>query len=377
LPSIDPAPSRYDDASQERDRALHRVRRIHVLRTLGLALGSLCVASVLQLHGAATGWWVALVLHGLLWPQVAYLLAKRSADPRRTENRSLMADSALGGMWVAVMEFNLLPSVLLVTMLSVDKVGARDPSLLARSTLLLAAGCGLTSLALGFPVQWETPISVVLACVPILVVYPLAISGVTNALARRVAEQNRLLEQVGRTDGLTGLANRRRCFAAAEREFERHGRTGRPAVLMVLDIDRFKDINDRYGHPVGDDVLRGVAAVLSECTRAIDTAGRYGGDEFMIVMPEAGLEGAAEVAGRIRARLAALRFAAAPTLHCTVSVGACEADTALNDVNVWVHDADAALYRAKSAGRDRFVAAGSAGDAEPAPRPLKPVSPIR
>jgi diguanylate cyclase len=97
----------------------------------------------------------------------------------------------------------------------------------------------------------------------------------------------------------------------------------------------------------------------------------------MIVMPEAGLDGAAEVAGRIRARLAALRFAAAPSLHCTVSVGACEADTALNDVNVWVHDADAALYRAKSAGRDRFVAAGTAAAVETASHPPQPRAPVR
>ena len=343
----------------DRARALRHVRRIHRVRTLGLALGSLCVASVLSLHGASAGWWAALALHAFAWPQLATAIARRSDDPRRTEARNLVLESALGGMWVAVMQFNLLPSVLLVTMLSVDKVGARDLSLLARSSALLAAGCALTSAALGFPVRIETPMSVILACLPFLVVYPLTVSSVMIGLARKVSRQNRLLEELGRTDGLTGLANRRQCFAVAQAELARHARSGRPAVLIVVDVDRFKDINDRYGHPVGDDVLCGVATVLRECTRAIDTPARYGGDEFLIVMPEADLAGAEEVSRRVRKRLAALAFPGAPDLVCTISMGAAVADRAMSNVDAWVRAADGALYRAKAAGRDRFVAAGA------------------
>lgn len=327
------------------------------MRGLGLALGSLCVASVFRLNGAAPGWWLVLVLHAFVWPQVAAALAKRGADPRAVETRSLLLDSALGGMWVALMQFNLLPSVLLATMLLADKIGSRHPSFLALDIALLAGGCALTSAALGFPVQVETPMSVVVACVPFLVVYPLAISGMMNALARRVTRQNRLLTEVGRTDGLTGLANRRQCFAVAKDELARHARSGRPAVLFVIDIDHFKEVNDRYGHPVGDDVLCGIATVLRECTRTIDTTARYGGDEFVIVMPETDLAGAEEVARRIRKRLAELTVSGAPDLHCTVSIGAAEAERSMDDVELWVHEADRALYRAKDAGRDRFVGA--------------------
>jgi diguanylate cyclase len=351
---------RHDPARADRF-----VRRIHRLRTLGLALGALCVASVLRLHDKGPLWWVLLALNGFVWPQLAHALTRRSADPRRTERRNLIFDSALGGMWVAAMHFNLLPSVLLVTMLSVDKVGPRSVSLLARSTLALAGACVLTSTVLGFPVDVDTPMSVVVACVPFLVIYPLAISGVTITLARRVTDQNRLLEQLGRTDGLTGLANRRQCLVVAGRELARGARSGRPAVLMVIDIDRFKDINDRYGHPVGDDVLCGVAAVLRASTRVIDTAGRYGGDEYLIVMPETTLAGAEEAARRIRARLAALKIAGAPELRCTVSIGAAQTHRDTRDVGIWVHEADAALYSAKASGRDRFVAAGSEPGLEP------------
>jgi diguanylate cyclase len=341
----------------DRARGLRFARRIHRMRTLGLALGALCVAAVLQLHDAHWWWWAALILHGFVWPHVATALARASDDPRRTEKRQLMAESALGGMWIAVMQFNLLPSVLVMTMLSVDKVDLGNSSVLARSTALMAATCALTSAALGFPVQVQTPMPVMLACIPLLVVYPLTISGAVLGLARRVTDQNRRLEELGRTDVLTGLANRRQGFAAAKEELARHARSGRPAALVILDIDHFKEVNDLHGHPVGDEVLCGIAAVLRECTRTIDTAARHGGDEFLIVMPETGLPGAEEVARRIRQRLAALSFAGAPGVRCTISLGAVEADRRMPDVDAWVREADSALYRAKASGRDRFVGA--------------------
>jgi len=331
------------------------VQRIHRLRTLGLALGFLCVASVLRLHDEPLGWWLLLATNAFLWPHIARWLAMRSTRPRHVELRSLMVDSALGGLWIAVMQFNVLPSVLLATMLSVDKISAGGPPLLARTLMLLAVACALASAALGFPLGVVSPMSVVVACLPLLVIYPLAISSVTHALTRRVAQQNRRLEEMGRTDGLTGLANRRKIFAVVEAELARHRRTGRPAVLVMLDIDRFKDINDRYGHPAGDEVLRGVADVLRQCCRATDMPSRYGGDEFLMLLPETDLRGAEEMALRVRRQLEVLAFAFAPNLRCTVSLGASAAKVDLTDVNAWIQRADAALYRAKAAGRDRFA----------------------
>jgi diguanylate cyclase len=124
-----------------------------------------------------------------------------------------------------------------------------------------------------------------------------------------------------------------------------------------MDIDHFKDINDRYGHPMGDDVLCSVAEVLRRCCRESDTPTRYGGDEFLVMLPETDLHGAEEAARRIRGELETLRFESAPDLRCTVSLGAAEAGRDITNVDVWVQQADGALYRAKAAGRDRFVAA--------------------
>ena len=311
--------------------------------------------------GRRIGWWIVLALNAFAWPHVARWLAGRSTSPTQSEIRNLMVDSAMGGVWIAVMQFNLLPSVVLATMLSVDKVGVGGMPLLARTSALLILTCAATSAALlGFPVQIATPTDVMLACLPLLVVYPLAIGNATFSLANRLARQNKRLDELGRTDALTGLANRRQCLSLVESELARHRRNGRPAVLVILDVDHFKSINDRYGHPIGDEVLCKVAKVLLESSRRSDSVARYGGDEFVMMLPETTLRGAEEASRRIRAKLEGVAFERAPDLHCTVSLGAAEASAQM-DVGAWVRQADEALYRAKLAGRNRFEGAAPAG----------------
>jgi len=327
------------------------------MRTLGLGLGSLCVGSVFWLHDEPWFLWVLLALYVFVWPHVANFVALRSAEPSRWEFRNLALDSALGGVWIALMNFNLLPSVLLLTMLTVDKIAAGGIRLALPTTSLLFITCLVTSAALGFPLDVSSPNAVIVACIPFLVTYPLAVSNVMYALQNTVARQNRRLLQISSTDELTGLANRREGFAAAEHALERHRRSGAPAVLIVLDIDRFKRVNDRWGHPAGDQVLCGVANMLRQCSRAIDTPARYAGDEFLLVLPDTDLEGASEMAKRIRAQLAGTTFEHAPDLRCTVSLGAAEAHREMEDVEDWMQQADAALYHAKATGRDRMVSA--------------------
>jgi len=350
-------PTASQAAKETFARELRFVRRVHRLRTVGLGLGALCVASVLHLNAEAVAWWVLLFAHAFVWPHAAAMLATRSTDPQKAEFRNLVIDSALGGAWIAVMKFNLLPAVLLATMLSVDKVSVGGPRLLLRTSAALFATCAVTWAALGFPLNVGTPMSVVIACIPFLVVYPMAISGVTYALANKLAQQNRRLDELGRTDSLTGLANRRQGFELAQTELARYRRTGRPAVLVVLDIDRFKDINDRYGHLAGDEVICAVAETLRGSCRAVDVVARYGGDEFLLVFPETDLRGAGVAAKRIRRRLEMHAFENAPDLRCTLSFGAAEASVETTDVENWIRQADAALYGAKAAGRDCFFTA--------------------
>jgi diguanylate cyclase len=151
---------------RERLRALDFATRVHRLRMLGLGFGSLCVASVLHFHGAHPGWWVLLALYAFAWPHLAYAIVKREPRPQQAELRNLLVDSAMGGLWVAVMQFSLLPSVLLVTMLSVDKLGVGGVRLLGWTSLVLVAACAGTSALLGFPLRFETPMSVIVGCLP-------------------------------------------------------------------------------------------------------------------------------------------------------------------------------------------------------------------
>lgn len=283
----------------------------------------------------------------------------RSVTPLRAELRHLALDSALGGVWIALMQFNLLPSVLLMTMLLVDKVAVGGVRFALRTNVGMLAACAIASAILGFSVDIATPMSVIAACIPFLVAYPLAISHVTYGLANRIAQQNRVLAGLSNTDHLTGLANRRQGFAAADQALALHRRTGVAAVLVVLDIDQFKAVNDRYGHPAGDEILRQLANTLRTCSRTTDTPVRHAGDEFLLVLPHTDLNGAAEMSRRIRALLAELTFLQAPGLQCTISLGAAEAHREMADVEDWIQQADAALYRAKEGGRDRLVCAPS------------------
>lgn len=343
-------------AGAARAREVAFVRRVHRLRVLGLGLGALCVASVLWLNGSAWQWWALLACNSLVWPQVSRRVAERSESPRAAEERNLAVDSALGGMWIAVIQFNLLPSVLLLTMLAVDKISAGGPRLLWRTLPWLLLACIVTALLIGFPVALHTPMPVLLACVPLLVAYPLSICKVNWDLASRVVHQNRRLDEVGRTDELTGLANRRHGLAVAEAELLRARETGRAVSLILLDIDHFKRINDLQGHHAGDDVLRGVAQALRGSRSGSDTPVRYGGDEFILILPETDLDGAQETAARIQAEVAALTFERVPGLRCAVSVGAAQVSPRAEEVEAWIQRADLALYAARASGRGRLVA---------------------
>lgn len=344
------------DSNPVRDAGLRFARRVYPMRALGLGLGTFCIAGVLHENGTSPWVWGVLFLNGWVWPHVAFRLARANPDPARAEARNLMVDSACGGAWIAVMQLNLLPSVLLLTMLSIDKVAAGGWPMLFRSWAFMGLAFFVAWIAFGLPLQPHTTQPVMLASLPFLVSYPLGLSWVTHHLGQHVARQNRRLEDHSRTDGLTLLPNRQHWEQVASTELRRHGRSGRPAVLMMIDIDHFKAINDRHGHLVGDEVIRRFASDLRASLRDIDTAGRYGGDEFAVVMPETGPEGAEQAARRLMMHVR--RRAAAGELPApySISIGFALATRDMADCAAWIAAADAALYRAKADGRDRASA---------------------
>ncbi|WP_432735365.1 diguanylate cyclase [Maridesulfovibrio sp. FT414] len=164
------------------------------------------------------------------------------------------------------------------------------------------------------------------------------------------------LRKLAETDELTGLRNRRSFMTAAGVEFERFSRYSSPLSLIMVDIDYFKQVNDTYGHAVGDTVLKEFAAICREQFRGVDVVGRIGGEEFAILLPSTGIEDALMVAERLRrACRRAMIYAGTERLQISASFGVSCAVTD-SDVKSLIRRADEALYRAKRNGRDRVEA---------------------
>lgn len=164
------------------------------------------------------------------------------------------------------------------------------------------------------------------------------------------------LVELATRDGLTGLANRRTFEGALSREAGRIARGGDPALLLLLDIDHFKRINDTHGHAAGDAVLKAVATAIAEQVRPMDVVARIGGEEFGVILPGCTAPFAHSVAERIRKAVAAAQAQSAggQRLQATVSIGGAFAGQGLKvDPVLWCERADHQLYQAKSLGRDR------------------------
>ena len=181
-----------------------------------------------------------------------------------------------------------------------------------------------------------------------------------GVIALENARLHRTVQRQALVDGLTGLANRRLCEAALEKELTRADRFAEPLTLVLADLDDFKQINDQYGHPTGDEVLREFARALQDSIREIDLAGRWGGEEFTVVLPGTDVLGGIRLAERVREELKK-RVVISPhgdPLGTTASFGVAEWDGS-STAEELLATADVALYQAKRNGKDRIEAAGN------------------
>lgn len=176
-----------------------------------------------------------------------------------------------------------------------------------------------------------------------------------KTLQDELRRSNQLLLELAQTDPLTRLCNRRHLYEKLEVELNRCFRGGNPLSLVMTDIDHFKQVNDKFGHQVGDEVLTKVADLLQEQLRTYDLASRYGGEEFCLVLPETDLEAACEVAERIRQRAEEMSFnSPMDNYKLTMSFGVAAYDgTTDGSIDEIIRVADDALYEAKNAGRNR------------------------
>jgi diguanylate cyclase (GGDEF)-like protein len=171
--------------------------------------------------------------------------------------------------------------------------------------------------------------------------------------AAQLSEANQRLEELSQRDPLTQLHNRRYFVQRLEEELLRVKR-GHPMALLMLDLDKFKHINDQQGHLVGDEMLRRIAQVINESTRSVDVTGRFGGDEFVVILTDSRAEDAEIVARRLVERVRSIGEEFDPDLPVTVSIGVATARPE-DDHDILLNTADEAAYRAKQAGGDRFL----------------------
>jgi diguanylate cyclase (GGDEF)-like protein/PAS domain S-box-containing protein len=178
-----------------------------------------------------------------------------------------------------------------------------------------------------------------------------------------ISEQRALMEKLAlqaRNDSLTGLNNRRYFLERCEEELNRTVRSEKAMSLLMLDIDHFKKVNDTYGHKSGDQVLIQLAEIMRHTLRTIDIIGRYGGEEFVVLLPETDAGAAMEIAERLRVNVAESAFVleAGMPLKVTVSIGVSSLTAGQTNIDIMINAADGALYRAKNTGRNMVMLAG-------------------
>lgn len=186
----------------------------------------------------------------------------------------------------------------------------------------------------------------------------LIIYDVTDTAVNKLAQQqaNKQLQTLSRTDHLTGLFNRGYWELRLIQEFKRFDRYEQPSSLIMLDIDHFKKINDAHGHTVGDEAIRAVSRTIKEQVRDLDIPGRYGGEEFGIILTNTNGDGAYVFAERLRMSIEeSTIYTEGHEIKFTISIGVAELNDQLHDHRHWIEKADQGLYRSKEAGRNRVT----------------------
>jgi len=245
----------------------------------------------------------------------------------------------------------------------------------ARANLLLAAAISIVYLATValLPQTAQLAPGAAAALAIVLVAFWL-FSYLASVVARAQRTTRDAAIRLSLHDPLTRLHNRSYLFAVMEREIQRARRTGRSFGLLLLDLDGLKPINDTFGHPMGDRVLRAVGEAIRHGIRGIDTGARYGGDEFVVLLPETDLAGAVTLAEKLREAVGAIHIATeSQQVRATVSIGVASFPDDGSSPQALLERADVAMFGSKRAGRDR-VSTGFP-EAGPAPRPLAVAEP--
>lgn len=332
------------------------IKRMYLMRMLGTFLCFIPILSVL-LEQQRSVWLMGLLaINAFVWPTLAWWRARCSSTPLLTEHQNLVLDAGAGGFWIAMMAVNPLPSVAIATILLADRLAAGGFPLMKKAGAVMVAVFMGSWLSQGMAlVPWMSQ-RTLYATLPLIAIYTVALSVLTNSIAMRLRFKSRELERIAMMDPLLDIANRRLLEERIDHELHKLQQTCHDSALMFIDIDNFKEVNDRYGHKVGDMLLVTVSQILHIASRQSDTPARLGGDEFVILLPDTTLDEARVVATRIMDAAAVIGDVAEEAVHCIMSIGIACATREMGNVTDWLQAADAALYQAKRDGKNRIFA---------------------
>lgn len=332
---------------------LRFARRIWLPRTVGHFCCFIMFAGVLVDQALPGWWWLALVMYAFVWPHLARQIAERASDPMMAERRNLIIDTLMAGIGIALMGGNALPCLLLSMMVNMNNIGAFGVRFFAAGLMLQMMTALMAMQFIDAPLNvTTTPLQFFLS-LPTLIIYPALFGFVCYRTAVNLAEHKRRLQLISTRDGMTGVYNRRHWEQLLSIEYENALRYRRASTLLLIDIDHFKQINDTYGHDVGDKAIIAVTQYLQLTLRVSDVIGRFGGDEFAVIMSGTSPESAVAAMDRVHERLQNLRIDHAASLNVQISVGIAPFNTHMEDYQAWLKAADMALYQAKKAGRNR------------------------
>ena len=317
--------------------------------------------------------WTLLALQSLLYPQLVYWHARRSADPLRAEMRNLLLDGALLGTWVAHWGFPLWITFILFVGVCLNLMIFQGRRGLANVVLAMLAGVLAVALVSGLRFHPDTSLLTTGLCMLAITLYlfmfandaftrGLALRQSRKQLGTRIAEitllQAKLQEQASR-DPLTGLFNRRHLDKMLAKKLTECRQTGAELTLVMIDIDRFKAVNDNFGHLAGDEMIRALAVMLLHHAQDGDLACRFGGEEFLLMMPRTSISVALQRSERLRKEFEAMRVVfEGRDMQTTLSFGIAGFPDHGSEPTPLLQMADKALYAAKMQGRNCIVDAG-------------------
>ena len=346
-------------------------------------LAVLVVAQLVDTSAPVAAMVGALAWFGL-YPQALYAISRYAPEPMRAETRNMRFDALMLGVWIGLLHFPLWVSVALVISATLHPVIFHGNRGFFESAGLLVAGAMGGALVTGGQVDLSTSLPVTGLSLAYLGYYLVILTrdayrsaSTAVQLRRELRESQRTLsarlEEIERLqaelreqalrDPLTGLHNRRHLDARMPDLLAQAHKAAEPLSVLLLDIDHFKQVNDVHGHQAGDEALRHVARLISRHTRSTDLVCRYGGEEFVVVLPGVATAQAAERADALRTALEATpaRFGAL-VLPLTASFGVAGVTDEARHPDRLIGAADKALYEAKAQGRNRVVLA-SQGEA--------------